>query len=117
LTEALHGPNAPSYWLARDLSRAETRDAGPIHIYGLSPYAEQGLRLALSMSSERRFVTVPYLRGAPPDDYGWIALTEHDPAAAALIRDLASNPSYVLGQPLYAGLPPQRHILIPFTRK
>ncbi len=117
LTQALHGPDAPSSWLARDLSRAETRGDGPIRIYGLSPYAEQGLRLALSVLPERRFELSPYPAEGPPDAYYWIALTEHDPVAATRVRELASDLRFSLGQPLYAGEPPQRHILIPVRRR
>jgi 4-amino-4-deoxy-L-arabinose transferase-like glycosyltransferase len=117
LTQALHGPDAPSYWLARDLARAEMRGTGPIRVYGLSPYAEQGLRLALSTMPERRFELLPYPVGAPPDDHYWIALTEHDTAASERVRELALDPRYSLGEPLYAGLPPQRHILVPVQRR
>lgn len=114
LVDALHGPNAPSYWLALSLSRAETRSQGPIRIYGLSPYAEQGLRLALSITGERRFITIPCKADcALPDGQFWIAITEHDPAAAQRVSELASDPDYSLGEPIYSGAPPQRHMLIP----
>ena len=114
LAETLHGPNAPSYLLAQDLSRAETRTQGPIPIYGLSPYAEQGLRLGLSLTGEQRFKTIACrVDVLLPDDYFWIALTEHDPLANARVKTLASDPAYSLGEPLYRGAPPQRHILIP----
>jgi uncharacterized membrane protein len=117
LAEALHGPNARSYWLALSLSRAETRAQGPISIYGLSPYAEQGLRLALNLTGERRFKTVPCNANCPlPSGYFWIALTEHDPAARQRVSALASDSSYSLGAPLYGGQPPERHILIPVQR-
>jgi uncharacterized membrane protein len=117
LTQALHGPDAPSCWLARDLARAEMRGTGPIRVYGLSPYAEQGLRLAFSTMPERRFEFLPYPVGSSPDGHYWIALTEHDTAAGARVRELALDPRYSLGEPLYAGLPPQRHILVPVQRR
>lgn len=118
LAEALHGPNGPSYWLALSLSRAETRSQGPIPIFGLSPYAEQGLRLALGLTGEHRFKTVPCGADCPlPDGYFWIALTEHDPHAARRVSEMASDPSYVLGEPIYGGAAPQRHILIPVQRR
>ena len=118
LAELLHGPNAPSYWLARDLSQREARTTGPISIYGISPYAEQGLRLALNLTGERRFKTIT----CSPDvelseDYFWVAVTEHDLVAAARVKDLSSNGSYEMGKPIYAGETPQRHILIPVQRK
>ena len=118
LADALHGPNAPSYGLARDLSRAETRTEGPIRVYGLSPYAEQGLRLALSITGERRFEMVACpVDVSLPDDYFWVAVTEHDPRAAARTKELASDSGYSLGEPIYSGMAPQRHILIPISRK
>ncbi len=118
LADALHGPNAPSYWLARDLARTETRTEGPIKIYGLSPYAEQGLRLALNLTGERRFKTIPdWADGPLAEDYSWIALTEHDPIAAARVKQLAADPVYLLGEPIYSGEPPQRHILISVRRR
>jgi len=118
LAEELHGPNGPSYWLARSLSRAETSPQGPIRIYGLSPYAEQGLRLALNLTGERRFKTVDCGVDCPlPDGYFWVALTEHDPAAVRRVSELASEPNYSLGEPIYCGEPPQRHILIPVRRR
>lgn len=118
IAEALHGPNAPSYWLAVSLSRTETHTQGPIHIYALSPYAGQGLRLALNLTGERRFKLLPYQAHDPlPDDYFWLALTEHDPAAQRRVGELAADPDYALGEPLYSGLPPQRHILIPVQRR
>lgn len=118
LADALHGPNAPSYGLARDLSRAETRTKGPIRVYGLSPYAEQGLRLALSITGEQRFEMVACpVDVSLPDDYFWVAVTEHDPRAAARTKQLASDPGYSLGEPIYSGMAPQRHIVIPISRK
>lgn len=117
LAETLHGPSSQSYWLAQDLSRAETRTEGPIPIYGLSPYAEQGLRLGLDLTGERRFKTIACpVDTLLPDDYFWIALTEHDPLANARVKALASDPEYSLGQPIYRGTAPQRHILIPVQR-
>jgi len=118
LAEVLHGPNAPSYWLARDLSQRETRSEGPISIYGISPYAEQGLRLALNLTGERRFKTIPCRPDVElSEKYFWIAVTEHDPVASARVKDLSSNGMYEMGNPVYAGEPPQRHILIPVQRK
>lgn len=118
LAEALHGPNSPSYWLARDLSRTETQTSGPIRIYGLSPYAEQGLRLALKLTGERRFETVTCpVDASLPDNYFWIAVTEHDPVAAARVKQLAADAVYSLGEPICSGEPPERHIVIPVRRK
>ena len=118
LAEALHGPNGPSYWLARDLSLTETQTSGPIRIYGLSPYAEQGLRLALSLTGERRFETITCpVNASLPDKYFWIAVTEHDPVAAARVKELAADPVYSLGEPICSGQPPERHIVIPVRRK
>ncbi|MFN2532165.1 MAG: hypothetical protein ABR555_12800 [Pyrinomonadaceae bacterium] len=118
LAEVVHGPNCPSYWLARDLSQRETRVVGPINVYGISPYAEQGLRLALNITGERRFKTVACSPNvAFSDDYFWIAITEHDPIAAARVKELLADPHYDHGEPLYRGEFPQRHILIPLRRK
>jgi uncharacterized membrane protein len=118
LAEVLHGPNAPSYWLAQDLSRAETRTAGPIGVYGLSPYAAQGLSLAVSLTGERRFQIMTWPVNAPLlDNYFWIALTEHDPIAISRVSELKADPMYVLGEPIYSGIAPQRHIVIPVRRK
>jgi uncharacterized membrane protein len=118
LAEALHGPNAPSYWLARDLSLTEMQTTGPIKIYGLSPYAEQGLRLALNLTGEWRFETVTCpVNASLPDNYFWIAVTEHDPLAAARLKELAADPVYSLGEPICSGQPPERHIVIPVRRK
>jgi len=118
LADALHGPNAPSYGLARDLSRAEARTEGPIRVYGLSPYAAQGLRLAISITGERRFEIIScQVNASLPDNYFWIALTEHDPLAVARVRELTADPRYSLGEPIYSGMSPQRHILIPIRRK
>jgi hypothetical protein len=118
LSQVLHGPNGTSFMLARDLSQRETRSVGPISIYGISPYAEQGLRLALNLTGEHRFQT----RSCSPDvafseDYFWIAITEHDPTAAARVKDLSSGQLYELGEPIYSGEFPKRHILIPVRRK
>lgn len=117
LAEILHGPNVASYWLARDLSQRETRTAGPISIYGLSPYAEQGLRLALNLTGERRFKTIACPADVTfSDDYFWIAITEQDPVANARVKQLSTNTDYRLGEPIYRGDYPQRHILISVQR-
>lgn len=113
LPKALHGWNAPSWYLVQSLSRAESQATGPVHIYCLSPYAEQGLRLALNLTGEQRFKTIPYQANAPlPDNYFWIALTENDPLGVARLKELAQDPRYSLGEPIYAGVPPARHLLI-----
>jgi len=118
LAEALHGPDAPSYRLAQDLSRAEARSERPIRIYGFSPYAAQGLRLAISITGERRFEIISCPVNAPlTDDYFWIALTEHDPLATARVSELSADPAYSLGEPISSGEPSQRHILIPVQRR
>jgi hypothetical protein len=113
-----HGPNAPPYWLALDLSRVESGRNGPIRVYGLSANAAQGLRLATSITREGRFQIIPTRGDAPlPGDYFWIAFTEWDPIAAARVRELASNPGYALSAPIYAGSAPQRYIAIRVRRK
>ena len=118
LGEPLHGSNAQSYSLARDLARVETPTDARIRIYGLSPYAEHGLRLGLNMAGERRFETVPYQFDTPlADDYFWIALIEHDPFAMTRARELAADPAYAAGAPLYSGVAPHRHILILVRRR
>lgn len=118
IAETLHGPNAPSYQLAQDLSRVETQAAGQIPIYGLSPYAGQGLSLALSITGEQRFKVIACPVDTPlPDNYFWLAVTEHDPLATARVSELASDPAYSLGEPIYSGIPPQRHIAIPVRRR
>jgi hypothetical protein len=118
LVDALHGPNAASYSLAQDLTRTEKRNAGPVRIYGLSPYAGQGLSLALSITGERRFETVACPVDVPLlDDYFWVAVTEHDRIAAERVRELAADPAYSLGEPIFSGAAPERHILIPVQRR
>ena len=118
LAEVLHGPDGPSLLLARDLSQKEPRNVGPINIYGLSPYVEQGLRLALNLTGERRFQTK---QCAPDvtlsDDYFWLAVAEHDPIAMARVTQLSSGQLYDLGERLYRGEYPERHILIPVRRR
>lgn len=118
LATVLHGPNGTSFLLAQDLSQKETRSEGPINIYGISPYAEQGLRLALSLTGERRFETKPCAPDvAFSDEYFWLAVTEHDPIAMARVKELSSGQLYQLGEPLYRGPFPERHMLIPVRRK
>ena len=118
LPEVLHGPNGTSFLLAQDLSQRETRSVGPIIIYGISPYAEQGLRLALNLTGERRFVTRPCSPDvAFTDDYFWLAVTEHDLTAMDRVKKLSSGQLYDLGEPIYRGEYPQRHILIPVQRR
>jgi len=118
LTEVLHGPNGTSFLLARDLSQKETRSVGPISIYGISPYAEQGLRLALNLTGEGRFETKPCSPDVMfSDDYFWLAVTEHDPTAMTRVKELSSGQLYDLGEPIYRGEFPQRHMLIPVHRR
>jgi hypothetical protein len=117
LAEKLHGPNVSSYWLVRGLSRAEARTNGPIRIYA-SPYAEQGLRLALDLTHQRRFQVVSYPNEpAPSDRHFWIALAEHDPLAAGMLKKFSSDTSLILGDSIYSGVRSRRQIVIPVVRK
>lgn len=113
LPEALHGPNGRSYMLALALSHAETNSQGPIPIYGLSPYAVEGLDLAFSITGEHRFRTIPYRADGPlPDSYFWIALVAHDKRAVRRVKELSSDPAYVLGDPLISGELSRAHIAV-----
>ena len=114
MATTLHGPNGISCDLAIELSHKEVSPAGPVPVYGLSPYAEQGLRLALGLIGEGRFQLRSQAVNDPlPGNYFWLAVTEHDPLAAVRVRELRSDPRYIFGEPLYAGTAPQRHMLFP----
>jgi uncharacterized membrane protein len=114
LADVQAGPNAPPYWLAIDLSRAETRTSGLVHVYGLDSNATAGLGLAFSITGEKRFEIIPSQTDASLlDDYFWIAFTEHDPRARARVTSLSANPEYALGTPIYSGVSGERYIAIP----
>jgi uncharacterized membrane protein len=118
LADVLVGPNAPPYWLAVELSRAETQANGPVRVYTLTPNATAGLELALSITGEKRFEIIKsHSDTLPLDEYFWVVFTEIHPTAVARVTKLFENIEYSFGASIYSGVPGERYIATPIHRR